>query len=100
LQKVGTPANAKGLGIFLDATTGRRYYVKKAADIDNARNEVLFGALARRFGLNVPETQVLQDGDGVYVASAWVDGIVMADDMFPGCAIDAQVLATLPRACP
>ncbi len=100
LVKVGEPANSRALGVFLDPSNGRKYHIKKSPDPQKAHNEVLFANLARRFGVNVPEVQVLVHDGKTHVASAFVENLQLANALFPNCAIDPQQLAKIPEACP
>lgn len=100
MHRIQPPTNSRRLGVFLDPATGIHYHVKKFSEPEKAHHEVLFGNLARRFGVNVPRTQVLEHDGQTYLASAIVDRLKLANELFPNCAIDARVLASIPRACP
>ncbi|MCZ2498469.1 hypothetical protein GN316_17045 [Xylophilus sp. Kf1] len=100
LKKIGDPPKANGVGYFLDPLDGRQYYIKQPSTREHAINEVLFGNLARKFGLDVPQTQVLEQGDKIYVASAFIENLQLANALFPNCAIDPRELVKIPRACP
>lgn len=100
LQKVGEPPNRNGMGIFVNPATGEKYYIKKTADAGKAVNEVLCAGLAGAFGVNVPKIRTFEEDGQHYVASEFIEGLVLANELFPNCAIDPRELVKVARACP
>lgn len=100
LQKIGEAPNSNGLGVFLNQATGEKYYIKKSTDAGKARNEVLCATLASHFGVNVPKVKTFEDDGKHYIASPFIEGLTLANEMFPNCAIDPCELVKVARACP
>ena len=63
-------------GLFLDKSTGQKWYIKTPESMDQAINEVTANALYRLGGINVPETLYIEVNGQFGIASKWVDGIV------------------------
>ena len=100
LQKVAEAPGRNGMGIFLNHVTGEKFCIKKTSDAARASNEILCASLARAFGVNVPNTQAFEEGGQHYIASEFIEGLVLANERFPNCAFDPRELARLGRACP
>lgn len=75
LEKIGPQAGSNEGGLYLDASTGVKWYIKTPPSVDHARNEVLAARLYRAAGVNVPETHLVAMGSEAAVASRFVEGL-------------------------
>ncbi|QHI98708.1 hypothetical protein GT347_12325 [Xylophilus rhododendri] len=100
MVQIRGPGNTDSLGDYLDPLTGAQYHVKLVEAPGKARNEVMMGELARIFGLHVPQTQVVVHQGRNCVASALIEGLRTAGQLFPDCAIDIDQLLRIPEECP
>lgn len=100
MTKLAEPKNSNGLGFFRDNATGLKYYVKKAKSAEHAHNEVMFANVARLWGVAVPQVQLLEHKGGHFIASSLIEGLELANEMFPNCAIEPEQLVRIARECP
>ena len=79
-------------GLATQASTGRRFYVKRYENREQVRNEAVANRLYAAGGVNVPNTGLLREGDEVVgVASEMVPGLTqgVAPDAADGLIMDA-----------
>jgi len=87
-------------GLYVEKSTGEKWYVKFPDTDDHVRNEVLAAKLYRACKIHFPETWMIQAGhDGLAVASRWVHGLrrdqkglpegKYTEDVGEGMAVDA-----------
>lgn len=63
-------------GLYVEKSTGEKWYVKFPESDDHAKNEVLAAKLYRACKIKFPETWVIKDPQGdLAVASRWVEGL-------------------------
>lgn len=87
LNEPGTPLNPDALvqigpqkgsnpgGLYQDPDTGVKWYVKRPGNPEQARNEVLAGALYRLAGIDTPELRLTTHQGQTAIASRIVDGL-------------------------
>lgn len=75
LTRIGPQAGSNPGGMFIDEETGLKWYIKKPASADIARNEVLAGRLYREAGIEAPDLEMIEFEGGPAVASRIIDGL-------------------------
>ncbi|MFW6344775.1 MAG: phage minor head protein [Halomonas sp.] len=75
LSRIGPQAGSNPGGLFLDEETGIKWYIKKPASADIAKNEVLAGKLYRAAGIEVPDLELIDFEGGPAIASRIIDGL-------------------------
>lgn len=76
LTQIGPQKGSNPGGLFQDATTGEKFYVKWFDTPERARNELLAGKLYELVGAETPELAVFKWPDGrTALSSKWVDGL-------------------------
>lgn len=91
-EEPGTQMGSMPGGIATQASTGRRFYVKRYENREQVRNEAVANRLYAAGGVNVPNTGLLREGDAVVgVASEMVPGLTqgVAPDAADGLIMDA-----------
>jgi len=75
LTRIGEQSGSNPGGLYQDATTGQKWYVKTPATEEIARNEVLAAKFYEKMGIDVPELHVVQMNGRPSIASKIVDGL-------------------------
>lgn len=75
MEKLEAKKGSNEGGLFLDKSTGQKWYIKTPASADQAINEVTANGLYRLAGVNVPETLYIEVEGRMSIASKWVEGI-------------------------
>lgn len=75
LTQIGGQGGSNPGGLFQDATTGVKWYVKWPPDAEMIRNEVLSAKLYELGGVDVPEVHVIQFNGRTAIASRYVEGL-------------------------
>lgn len=79
LTQIGPQKGSNPGGLYQDATTGIKWYIKQPASADIARNEVLAAKLYELAGVDVPELHLIDLNGQPAIASRIVDGLKKAD---------------------
>lgn len=75
LKQIGPQRGSNPGGMFVDETTGQKWYVKWPDKEDALRNEALAGKLYAALGVEVPELHLIQRNGKTAVASRIVEGL-------------------------
>ena len=75
LVQIGPQKGSNPGGLYQDPDTGVKWYVKRPNNPEQARNEVLAGALYRLAGIDTPELRLTRHQGQAAIASRIVDGL-------------------------
>lgn len=75
LTQIGPQAGSNEGGLYLDESSGVKWYVKTPASADQARNEVLAAKLYEAAGAEVPDVRLIDVKGNQGVASRVIDGV-------------------------
>lgn len=75
MKQIGGQGGSNPGGLYYDEETGVKWYIKEPPSEAIARNEHLANLFYRQAGIEVPETQIIKDGNRTLLASRIVDGV-------------------------
>jgi SPP1 gp7 family putative phage head morphogenesis protein len=75
LVQIGPQKGSNPGGLYQDTTTGTQWYIKRPADPEQARNEVLAAKLYELAGIEVPDLRLTTQGGKPAIASKIIDGL-------------------------
>jgi SPP1 gp7 family putative phage head morphogenesis protein len=75
MKQIGGQGGSNPGGLYYDQETGVKWYIKEPPSEAIARNEHLANLFYRQAGIEVPETQIIKDGDRTLLASRIVEGV-------------------------
>lgn len=75
LVQIGPQKGSNPGGLYQDPDTGVKWYIKRPSNPEQARNEVLAGALYRLAGIDTPELRLTRHQGQTAIASRIVDGL-------------------------
>lgn len=78
LRRIGDRRGSVPGGLYEDAATGDRWYVKFYPDAEQARSEAVALSLYRALGLQTPDVEITTVEGRAAIASRWIDGLRQA----------------------